>query len=50
MRILGIDPGTVTMGYGAIESREDEITLIDLSFRQTLRGDVAKALYRFSSN
>ncbi len=29
MRILGIDPGTVTMGYGVIESREDEITLLD---------------------
>ena len=29
MRILGIDPGTVIMGYGVIESREDEITLID---------------------
>ena len=29
MRILGIDPGTVTMGYGVVESREDEITLID---------------------
>ena len=29
MRILGIDPGTVTMGYGVIESNEDEITLID---------------------
>ena len=29
MRILGIDPGTVTMGYGVIESREDEIILVD---------------------
>lgn len=29
MRILGIDPGTVTMGYGVIESRDDEITVID---------------------
>ncbi len=29
MRILGIAPGTVTMGYGLIESRDDEITLID---------------------
>ena len=29
MRILGIDPGTVTMGYGIIESKEDEITLVD---------------------
>ncbi len=29
MRILGIDPGTITMGYGVIESRDDETTLID---------------------
>ncbi len=29
MRVLGIDPGTIVMGYGAIESKDDEITLID---------------------
>jgi crossover junction endodeoxyribonuclease RuvC len=29
MRILGIDPGTVTMGYGVIENRNDEIALVD---------------------
>ena len=29
MRILGIDPGTVTMGYGVIEVRDDEIALFD---------------------
>lgn len=29
MRILGIDPGTVAMGYGVIEDRDDEMTLID---------------------
>ncbi|MDI6815205.1 MAG: crossover junction endodeoxyribonuclease RuvC [Dehalococcoidales bacterium] len=29
MRILGIDPGTVTMGYGVIEAGGDEITLVD---------------------
>ncbi len=29
MRILGIDPGTVTMGYGIIESRDDDIVLVD---------------------
>ena len=29
MRILGIDPGTITMGYGVIESKDDEIALID---------------------
>ena len=29
MKILGIDPGTVVMGYGVIESQDDEIALID---------------------
>ena len=29
MRVLGIDPGTVTMGYGVVESRDDEIAMID---------------------
>jgi len=29
MRILGVDPGTATTGYGVIESEDDEITLID---------------------
>ena len=28
MRILGIDPGTVTMGYGVIENLDDEIALV----------------------
>ena len=29
MRVLGIDPGTITMGYGVVESRDDEIALIE---------------------
>jgi crossover junction endodeoxyribonuclease RuvC len=29
MRILGIDPGTLTMGYGVIETRDDEMTLVE---------------------
>jgi crossover junction endodeoxyribonuclease RuvC len=29
MRVLGIDPGTVTMGYGVIEGKNDEIALVD---------------------
>ena len=29
MIILGIDPGTATMGYGVIEVIEDEITMVD---------------------
>ena len=29
MIILGIDPGTVTVGYGVVESQHDEVTLVD---------------------
>ena len=29
MKILGIDPGTRIMGYGVIESEDDEIALVD---------------------
>ena len=29
MIIMGIDPGTIAMGYGVIESRVDEIALVD---------------------
>jgi len=29
MRVLGIDPGTVTMGYGVVEEKGDEIALVD---------------------
>ena len=29
MRVLGVDPGTVVMGYGVVEGRDDEIALVD---------------------
>ena len=29
MRILGIDPGTITMGYGVIETQNDEVVAVD---------------------
>ncbi len=29
MIVLGIDPGTVTMGYGVVASQRDEITLVN---------------------
>ncbi len=29
MRILGIDPGTVSMGYGVIDTSDDEIAMVD---------------------
>ena len=31
MRILGIDPGTVVVGYGVIDSEEEEITFVACS-------------------
>ncbi|MFH1775730.1 MAG: crossover junction endodeoxyribonuclease RuvC [Chloroflexota bacterium] len=38
MKVLGIDPGTVVMGYGVIESLDDEITLIDYGALKTITG------------
>jgi crossover junction endodeoxyribonuclease RuvC len=29
MRILGIDPGTVTMGYGVIDDNDDTLTVVE---------------------
>lgn len=29
MKILGIDPGTIVMGYGVIDSEDDEVTMVD---------------------
>ena len=29
MRILGIDPGTLTMGYGLIEDQDEELRMVD---------------------
>ena len=29
MRVLGIDPGTVIMGYGVIETDDDDVSLVD---------------------
>ena len=37
MRILGIDPGTIAMGYGVIEARDDEIALVDCGVLNTPR-------------
>ena len=35
MRILGIDPGTIVMGYGVVESRDDRVTLVDCGALKT---------------
>ena len=49
MKILGIDPGTITMGYGVIESSDDEISLIDFgdlnSPRRSPIGECLSYLY-----
>jgi crossover junction endodeoxyribonuclease RuvC len=45
MRILGIDPGTIIMGYGVIESRDDEATLIDCGVLTTrIRSPIGERL------
>lgn len=45
MRILGIDPGTVTMGYGIIESRYDDIVLVDCgAFTSPERSSIGERL------
>ena len=35
MRILGIDPGTIVMGYGVVDSRDDRVTLVDCGALKT---------------
>ena len=45
MRVLGIDPGTIVMGYGVIDSRDDEITLVDCGILKTqLRSSIGERL------
>ena len=50
MRILGVDPGTVTMGYGVIESMGDEIALVDCGALSTsARSPIGERLSYFYS-
>ena len=45
MRILGIDPGTVTMGYGVIDENNDEIAMVDYGvFRCSARSSIGERL------
>ena len=45
MRILGIDPGTVTMGYGVIEGTGDEVALVDCgALKTTARSPIGERL------
>ena len=45
MKVLGIDPGTAVMGYGIIESQDDEITLVDYgALTSPLRSSIGERL------
>ena len=45
MRILGVDPGTRVMGYGVIESGEDEAVLVDCgALTSPLRSPIGERL------
>jgi crossover junction endodeoxyribonuclease RuvC len=45
MKVLGIDPGTVTTGYGVIESNNDELTVVDYgAIRSQARSPIGERL------
>ena len=45
MRVLGIDPGTVVMGYGVIEGQHDELALVDYgTFNCSQRSPIGERL------
>jgi len=45
MRILGIDPGTITMGYGVIEGGDEEVALVDYGvLNSPLRSPIGERL------
>ncbi len=50
MRILGIDPGTIAMGYGLIEEDEEELAMLDFGVltasRQMPQADRLYKLFR----
>lgn len=50
MIVLGIDPGTVTMGYGVVEGEDDKISLVDygalISAERSPIGERLLYLYR----
>ena len=48
MIILGIDPGTVIMGYGVIETEEDKLSLVDYGvFKNPERSSIGERLSYF---
>ena len=45
MRILGIDPGTVIMGYGVIDGGDDEIALVECgALESSIRSPIGERL------
>ena len=45
MRILGIDPGTIVMGYGVVEGGDEEVTLVDYGvLKSPLRSPIGERL------
>ena len=44
MRVLGVDPGTVTMGYGVVDSDGDEIALVDCGALSPKRSSIGERL------
>jgi crossover junction endodeoxyribonuclease RuvC len=46
MRILGVDPGTIVLGYGLIESCQNEMTLVDFgAIKCDARSDMSGRLF-----
>jgi crossover junction endodeoxyribonuclease RuvC len=51
MIVLGIDPGTIIMGYGVIESRNDTVTMIKYgTFNTNSRSPIGERLSFLYSN
>ncbi len=45
MRVLGVDPGTVVMGYGVVESQDNEIVMVDCgAFTSPKRSTIGERL------
>ncbi len=48
MRILGIDPGTVVMGYGVVEAEEDKVSLVNFGvLKRSPRSPIGERLSYF---
>ena len=47
MRVLGIDPGTIHMGYGVVDETDGELTLVDYGVLNAPSGDpIERRLWR----